>query len=635
MREYSTPAVVEVPASARLTDTVFERAERDPGLVVLRRKTSPASSRTRHGDRETAWRDVTAREFRDEVAALAKGFMAAGIGEGDRVGIVSRTRYEWTVLDYALWAAGAVPVPVYETSSAEQVEWILSDSGARAVVVETRAHLELVTEVLRRLPDVRRVWVIDASPPTAAGGPGGLASPVAAQSLDALVAEGAGVGEADLTQRRTSAGAGDFATIIYTSGTTGRPKGCEITHGNLLANARNAVRGPLSVIFDTPGASTLLFLPLAHSFARLIEVAVVEAGGVLGHTSDVAHLLPELATFQPTFLLAVPRVFEKVYNGAEQQASESGIRGAIFHAAARTAIAWSSAFGTHDTSSADGPGPALRLRHAVFDRLVYRKLRAAVGGRVGHSVSGGAALGDRLSHFFRGAGITIVEGYGLTETTAASTVNRPSRNKIGTVGQPLPGVSVRITEDGEILLSGHNRFVGYWHNDAATSEALTPDGWLRTGDIGELDDEGYLRVTGRKKELIVTAGGKNVSPAVLEDRIRAHPLVSQCLVVGDGRPYVACLITLDPEAVRTWLARRNRPADTSLASLADDPDLIAELQTAVDDANKAVSRAESIRRFRVLATDFTEEAGYLTPSLKLRRSMVMKDFADEIEALYS
>ncbi len=635
MREYSTPAVVEVPASARLTDTVFERAERDLGLVILRHKTSPASSRTRHGDRETAWRDVTAREFRDEVAALAKGFIAAGIGEGDRVGIMSRTRYEWTVLDYALWATGAVPVPVYETSSAEQVEWILSDSGARAVVVETRAHLELLTEVLRRLPDVRRVWVIDADPPTAAGGPGGLASPVAAQSLDALVAEGAGVGEADLTQRRTSAGAGDFATIIYTSGTTGRPKGCEITHGNLLANARNAVRGPLSVIFDTPGASTLLFLPLAHSFARLIEVAVVEAGGVLGHTSDVAHLLPELATFQPTFLLAVPRVFEKVYNGAEQQASESGIRGAVFQAAARTAIAWSSAFGTHDTASADGPGPALRLRHAVFDRLVYRKLRAAVGGRVGHSVSGGAALGDRLSHFFRGAGITIVEGYGLTETTAASTVNRPSRNKIGTVGQPLPGVSVRIADDGEILLSGHNRFVGYWHNDGATSEALTPDGWLRTGDIGDLDDEGYLRVTGRKKELIVTAGGKNVSPAVLEDRIRAHPLVSQCLVVGDGRPYVACLITLDPEAVRTWLARRNRPADTSLASLADDPDLIAELQTAVDDANKAVSRAESIRRFHVLATDFTEEAGYLTPSLKLRRSVVTKDFADEIEALYS
>jgi long-chain acyl-CoA synthetase len=623
MREYSTPVVVDVPASARLTDTVFERAEHDPGLVVLRRKASLAPSGATPGTGEAAWLDVTARQFRDEVAALAKGFMAAGIGEGDRVALLSRTRYEWTVVDYALWAAGAVTVPVYETSSAEQVEWILTDSGAQAIVVETPARLQAIGEVLRRLPGVRRTWLIEAD--------------AAAPSLDALVAEGAGVGEADLAQRRMSAGAGDFATIIYTSGTTGRPKGCEITHGNLLANARNAVRW-LSVIFDTPGASTLLFLPLAHSFARLIEVGAVEAGAVLGHIPDMGTLLPDLATFQPTFILAVPRVFEKLYNGAEQQASESGVRGAIFRAAARTATAWSRALGTGDAPSpgaASGPGPVLRLQHAIYDRLVYRRLRAAVGGRVRYSVSGGGALGERLGHFFRGAGITIIEGYGLTETTAASTVNRPGRNKIGTVGQPLPGVSVRIDDDGEILLTGLNRFVGYWHNDAATAEALTHDGWLRTGDIGELDGDGYLRVTGRKKELIVTAGGTNVAPAVLEDRIRAHPLVSQCLVVGDGRPYVACLITLDPEAVRTWLARRNRPADTSLSQLTDDPDLIAELQAAVDDANKAVSRAESIRRFRVLDTDFTEQAGYLTPSLKLRRNIVTKDFADQIEALYS
>jgi long-chain acyl-CoA synthetase len=623
MREYSTPVVVDVPASARLTDTVFERAEHDPGLVVLRRKASLAPSGATPGTGEAAWLDVTARQFRDEVAALAKGFMAAGIGEGDRVALLSRTRYEWTVVDYALWAAGAVTVPVYETSSAEQVEWILTDSGAQAIVVETPARLQAIGEVLRRLPGVRRTWLIEAD--------------AAAPSLDALVAEGAGVGEADLAQRRMSAGAGDFATIIYTSGTTGRPKGCEITHGNLLANARNAVRW-VSVIFDTPGASTLLFLPLAHSFARLIEVGAVEAGAVLGHIPDMGTLLPDLATFQPTFILAVPRVFEKLYNGAEQQASESGVRGAIFRAAARTATAWSRALGTGDAPSpgaASGPGPVLRLQHAIYDRLVYRRLRAVVGGRVRYSVSGGGALGERLGHFFRGAGITIIEGYGLTETTAASTVNRPGRNKIGTVGQPLPGVSVRIDDDGEILLTGLNRFVAYWHNDAATAEALTRDGWLRTGDIGELDGEGYLRVTGRKKELIVTAGGTNVAPAVLEDRIRAHPLVSQCLVVGDGRPYVACLITLDPEAVRTWLARRNRPADTSLSQLTDDPDLIAELQAAVDDANKAVSRAESIRRFRVLDTDFTEQAGYLTPSLKLRRNIVTKDFADQIEALYS
>ena len=623
MREYSTPAVVELPASASLTDTVFDRAERDPGQVVVRRKTSPGSSRSRQGNGGEAWRDVTAREFRDEIAALAKGFIAAGIGEGDRVGLLSRTRYEWTVVDYALWAAGAVTVPIYETSSAEQVEWILSDSGARAIVVETAAHLNAIAEVLRRLPGVQRVWLIDADPEAPA------------QSLDTLAAEGATVGDADLTQRRMTAGAGDFATIIYTSGTTGRPKGCEITHGNLLANARNAVQGPISVVLEAPGASTLLFLPLAHSFARLIEVGVVEAGAVLGHLPDVSTLVPDLATFQPTFLLAVPRVFEKVYNSAEQQASASPVKGAIFHAAARTAIAWSTAFGVNDTDAQGGPGTLLRLQHAVYDRLVYRKLRAAVGGHVRYSVSGGAALGERLGHFFRGVGITIIEGYGLTETTAAATVNRPGRNKIGTVGQPLPGVSVRISEDGEILLTGVNRFVGYWRNDSATAEALTPDGWLRTGDVGDLDDEGYLRVTGRKKELIVTAGGKNVAPAVLEDRIRAHPLVSQALVVGDGRPYVACLITLDPEAVRTWLARRNRPPDTSLAHLTDDPDLLAELQAAVDDANKAVSRAESIRKFRVLDTDFTEQAGYLTPSLKLRRNIVTKDFGDQIEALYA
>jgi long-chain acyl-CoA synthetase len=636
MREYTTPAVVEVPASARLTDTVFDRAGREPGAVILRRKTGPASSGP--GGQGAAWRDVTAREFRDEVAALAKGFIAAGIGEGDRVGLMSRTRYEWTVADYAIWAAGAVTVPVYETSSAEQVEWILSDSGARAVVAETPAHVATVTEVARRLPGLERVWVIEAGaggPATAAGEPDGLAPPLAVKPLGELAAGGAGVSDADLDRRRMSAEAGNLATIIYTSGTTGRPKGCEITHGNLLATARNAIHGPLAVIFETPDASTLLFLPLAHSFARIIEVGVMEAGVMLGHTSDVAHLLPELATFQPTFLLAVPRVFEKVYNGAEQQASHSGVKRAIFRAAAQTAIAWSSAFGVRSTDSAGGPGPALRLQHAVFDRLVYGKLRAAVGGRVRYSVSGGGPLGERLGHFFRGAGITIIEGYGLTETTAPATVNRPDRNKIGTVGQPLPGVSVRIAEDGEILTTGPNLFAGYWRNQAATAETLTPDGWLLTGDLGELDDEGYLRVTGRKKELIVTAGGKNVAPAVLEDRLRAHPLISQALVVGDNRPFVACLITLDPEAIGPWLARHGRPAGTPVADLTSDPELIADLQTAVDDANKAVSRAESIRKFRVLPTDFTERDGYLTPSLKVRRNVVVKDFADQIDAIYT
>ncbi len=635
MREYTTPAVVEISASARLSDVVFDRAEREPGTVTLRRKAG------------AAWEDVTAAQFRDEVGALARGLIAAGIGEGDRVALMSRTRYDWTVADYAIWAAAAVTVPVYETSSAEQVEWILADSGARAIIVETPAHLGAISEVLRQQPGVQRVWLIDAAGdgPAGAGsaGAGSAAGPahqVPAQTLDALRAEGAGISDADLGRRRMSRGASDLATIIYTSGTTGRPKGCEITHGNLLAAGRNAVQGPLAPIFAKPGASTVLFLPLAHSFARIIQVGVLEAGAVLGHSPDPrpAALLPDLGTFQPTFILAVPRVFEKIYNGAQQQASGSAIKGPIFRAAAQSAITWSQAFGTHGpagTAAGGGPGAALRLRHSVFDHLVYSKLRAAFGGKVMYAISGGAPLGERLGHFFRGAGITILEGYGLTETTAAATVNRPDRNKIGTVGQPLPGVSVRTADDGEVLISGHTLFIGYWRNDSATAEALTPEGWLRTGDVGELDDEGYLRVTGRKKELIVTAGGKNVAPAVLEDRIRAHPLVSQCIVVGDGRPYVACLITLDPESLGPWLARHPRPAGTAIADLTSDPDLIAEIQAVIDDANKAVSRAESIRRFRLLATDFTEQDGYLTPSLKVRRNVVAQDFAADIDALYA
>jgi long-chain acyl-CoA synthetase len=612
MREYSTPAVVDVPPSARLTDVVFERAAAEPGRVVLRR---------RSGTTGAAWEDVTAKQFADGVRELAKGLIAAGIGEGDRVALMSRTRYEWTLADYAIWAAGAVTVPVYETSSAEQVEWMLRDSGSRALIVETPAHLETVSTVLPQLPDVSRVWLID----------GAAAS---AQPLPSLMAGDSGVSDELAEQRRRSRMGADLATLIYTSGTTGRPKGCEITHANLLADVRNAFGGPLSAIFDMPGSSTLLFLPLAHSFARIIQVGCLEAGVVLGHTADVSSLLPALASFQPAFLLAVPRVFEKVYNGAEQQASASPVKARIFHAAVDCAIAWSKAFGLDDTSGPGGPGVWLRFKHTVFDRLVYSKLRAAVGGHVSYAVSGGAPLGERLGHFFRGAGITIIEGYGLTESTAAAAVNPPQRNKIGTVGRPVPGAKIRIGDDGEIFLAGPNIFGGYWHNPTATAEALA-DGWLSTGDMGELDDEGYLRVTGRKKELIVTAGGKNVAPAVLEDRLRAHPLVSQCMVVGDNRPYVACLITLDEESLSVWKARHSRPPEATAADLKEDPALLADLQTAVDQANKAVSRAESIRRFRVLPSDFTEQTGYLTPSLKVRRNVVAKDFAAEIEALYS
>jgi len=630
MREYSTPAAVDIPPSAGLTDAIFERAARDPGAVVMRRQDAAADG---------GWQDVTARQFADDVTALAKGLMAAGIAVGDRVALMSRTRYEWTVVDYAIWSAGATTVPIYETSSAEQVEWILADSGARALIVETPAHLQTAAESLAAAPHVARVWQIES--PAGPAGEGtdsaGLAvpgHPVPVEPLTALAAAGAEISDDEVHQRRQSRRTADLATIIYTSGTTGRPKGCELTHGNLLADVRNVMHGWLPAIFETPGAATLLFLPLAHSFARIIQVGCLESGVVLGHTPSAATLLPDLASFRPTFILAVPRVFEKVYNGAEQRASASPVRSRIFQAAARTAVAWSQASGTGAAAPSGGPGAPLRLQHALFDRLVYAKLRGAVGGRVRYAVSGGAPLGERLGHFFRGAGITVLEGYGLTESSAAATVNRPDYIKVGTVGQPLPGVSVKIADDGEIFLAGPTIFGGYWRNDAATAEVMA-DGWLRTGDMGELDDDGFLRVTGRKKELIVTAGGKNVAPAVLEDRIRAHPLVSQVLVVGDARPYVACLITLDEESVEIWKAKFPHLQGATMAELAEAPELLAEIQGAVDEANKAVSRAEAVRRFRVLPGDFTEQSGHLTPSLKVRRNVIMKDCAGEIEALYS
>jgi long-chain acyl-CoA synthetase len=595
VREYSIPAMVDVPATAGLADVVFTRASQDPHAVVMRR---PGA--------DGRWDDVTAGQFHDDVTALAKGLVAAGIEPGDRVALMSRTRYEWTLADYAIWSAGAVTVPIYETSSAEQIEWILRDSGARAAFAETSAHADLI----RSVNSLDHLWVMD--------GPDGLA----------LAFDPASVTDEQLDQRRAARTAADLATIIYTSGTTGRPKGCEITHLNLLSDARNAVEGALTEVFEISGSSTLLFLPLAHSFARIIQVGCLESGSILGHWPDASSLATVLPQFRPTFLLAVPRVFEKVFNTAQQQASASGAKNRIFQAAVNAAIAWSRS----QEAGAATAGPALRLRHGLFDRLVYAKLRAAVGGQVRFAVSGGAPLGERLGHFFRGAGITILEGYGLTETSAAATVNRPGRNKIGTVGLPLPGVGIKIGDDGEILLRGPNIFPGYWHNKDATAEVLDSGGWFRSGDIGSLDDEGFLQVTGRKKELIVTAGGKNVAPAVLEDRLRAHPLISQCLVVGDGRPFIAALITLDPEAVEFWRQQHGRPEDADLTS---DPELVADIQKAVDDANQAVSRAESIRSFRILASDFTEANGYLTPSLKVKRNVVLADYADDISAIYA
>jgi long-chain acyl-CoA synthetase len=603
VREFTVPATTTVDDRENLTDAVWANAERFAGSVSFRRRV------------EGSWIDVSAREFADQVSAVAKGLIAAGIEPGDRVALLSRTRYEWTLLDYAIWTAGGSTVPIYETSSPEQVEWILSDSGAKAVVVETTAHHNMVQGLVDRLGELTLVWQIDP----ATGG----SSPAAA--IDELTALGITIGDGVVRERATAVGAHDLATLIYTSGTTGEPKGCELTHRNLLSVTRSTVVEFPSAM--QAGNSVLLFLPLAHVFARVIQCCCVYARITLGYTPDTKNLATELPEFRPTLLLAVPRVFEKVYNSARQKAHNEG-KERIFDIAAATAVEWSRA---HE---AGGVRVGLRAKHAVFDRLVYAKLRAALGGRCLAAVSGGAPLGERLGHFFRGVGVPVLEGYGLTETSAPATLNTEKQAKIGTVGQPLPGMTIRIDEDGEVLVASPGVMRRYWHNEQSTEEAIV-DGWLRTGDLGELDQDGFLRITGRKKEIIVTAAGKNVCPAALEDRIRAHRLISQCMVVGDGQPFIAALITLDAEALATWSAERGKPAGASAADLIDDEDLRAEVQRAVDDANEAVSRAERIRKFQILPADFTEQGGQLTPTLKLKRAVVSKEFAAAIEALYA
>ncbi|MEU8571456.1 AMP-dependent synthetase/ligase [Streptomyces pathocidini] len=597
MREFSLPALYEVPADGNLTDLIRRNAALHPAAAVISRK------------RNGRWEDVTAAAFLDEVQDAAKGLIAAGIRPGDRIGLMSRTRYEWTLLDFAVWSAGAVTVPVYETSSPEQIAWILGDSGTVACLAESDAHLAAIESVRDRLPALGRVWQIERG------------------AVEQLRAKGAGVSDTEVAERGRIATADSPATIVYTSGTTGRPKGCVLTHRNFFAECGNIVER-LRPLFRTGHSSVLLFLPLAHVFGRLVEVASVLAPIRLGHVADVKNLTDELASFRPTMVLGVPRVFEKVYNAARAKAQADG-KGKIFDKAADTAIAYSRALDT-----AGGPSVGLRLKHRVFDRLVYGKLRTVLGGRATHAISGGAPLGERLGHFYRGIGFTVLEGYGLTESCAATAFNPWDRQKIGTVGQPLPGSVVRIADDGEVLLHGEHVFTGYWNNPAATAEALS-DGWFHTGDIGTLDEDGYLAITGRKKEIIVTAGGKNVAPAVIEDRIRAHALVAECMVVGDGRPFVGALVTLDEEFLPRWIADHGKPAGATVAELRTDPDLLAAVQRAVDDGNAAVSKAESVRKFRILPVQFTEDSGHLTPSLKLKRNVVAKDFADEIEAIYT
>jgi long-chain acyl-CoA synthetase len=599
VREFSVPAVVGVSDVANLTDPAWENAASHPDAVQFVRPTPDGGST-----------EVTCRQFRDEVLAVARGLVAAGVAPGDRVALMSRTRYEWTLIDYAIWTAGGVTVPIYETSSREQIRWILSDSGAVACVVETAAHGADVAAV--RESTMEHLWQIEASD----GRPGAVAE---------LVAAGESVDAAEVERRRAAVHADDLATIIYTSGTTGRPKGCRLTHRNIYTDIANAI--PMLPNIFAEGASTLLFLPLAHSFARLIQAGVVAGRVRTAHSADVKNLVDDLKAFKPTFVLAVPRVFEKVFNGAHQRAHADG-KGGIFDRAAEAAIAYSEALDSHG-----GPGLLLRTRHALFDRLVYGKLRAALGGRCTAAISGGAPLGARLAHFFRGIGVTVYEGYGLTETSPAAAVNTRDHIRIGTVGRPLPGVTIRIGDDGEIAIRGDLVFGGYWNNADATAEVLA-DGWFHTGDLGHLDTDGYLTITGRKKELIVTAGGKNVAPAVLEDRLRAHPLISQCLVVGDQQPFIGVLVTIDEEAFAAWKARQGHPAEASVADLRADPTLLAAVKEAVDEANQAVSKAESIRAYRILPEDFTETNGMLTPSLKVKRTVVMKEYADEIAAIY-
>jgi len=595
MNQITIPPLVPAATAGNLTNLIAERAWFEPERITMSRPLGEG------------WQPVTAREVDEEVRATAKGLIAAGVQIGDRVAIMARTRYEWTILDFATWYAGGVVVPIYDTSSAEQIDWILNDSHSVGIIVETPALRDLVQTVLPS--HTRHVWTMTDD------------------VLAILREAGKNIGDDEIERRRNAVTPSSLATLIYTSGTTGKPKGVQLTHANFLAECGNVVQGA-SELFLKPGGSTLLFLPVAHVFGRMVQIGAITSGLHLAHCSDPVTRLPmDLASFKPTFVLAVPRIFEKIYNGAEARAEAAG-KGKIFKKAADVAIAYSEAL------DKKGMSPVLKFKHAIFDKLVYSKLRAGMGGNVEAAISGGAPLGVRLGHFYRGAGVTVLEGYGLTETTAGATLNLMGAHRVGSVGKPIPGTSVKIADDGEVLIRGPIVMQGYWQNDAANDEAFDEERWFKSGDLGKLDDEGFLYIVGRKKEIIVTAGGKNVAPAVLEDRLRSHPLVSQCMVVGDNQPFIAALVTIDPDALKAWVAN-NKKDGAAINDLINDPDLIAVVQTAVDEANKAVSKAESIRKFTILPVDFTIAGGHLTAKLSVKRHVVAKEFAQEIDALFS
>ncbi|MFI7336733.1 AMP-dependent synthetase/ligase [Streptomyces sp. NPDC050085] len=606
MREFTNPALASAPPVGGLADAVFDHALEDPSHIAFGRK-----------DKQGHWREVTAGEFGDEVLALAKGLLAQGIRFGDRVAIMSRTRYEWTLFDFALWTIGAQVVPIYPTSSAEQVFWMLYDAQVTAAVVEHEDHAMTIATVIDRLPQLHRLWQLD-------GG-----------AVDEVTASGTHIDDDTVHRHRRAVTPDSVATIIYTSGTTGRPKGCVITHANFMFEADTMVTRwePVFSSKRDNAASTLLFLPLAHVFGRMVQIAAVRGGVKLGHQPQLnaAALLPDLQAFRPTFILAVPYIFEKVFNAARRKAEKDG-RSGPFDKAVECAVKYADAQEAKAFGTGPGPSASLRMQHSLFDKLVYSKVREAMGGKVRHAMSGGSAMDRRLGLFFAGAGVTIYEGYGLTESTAAATANPPEQTRYGTVGKAIPGTTVHIAEDGEVWLYGGNVFQGYL-NDPKATDATLHDGWLATGDLGSLDEDGYLTITGRKKEILVTSGGKSVSPQQLEERVRDHPLVAQCIVVGNDRPYIAALVTLDSEAVEHWLGMRGKQLMTPV-DLVHDPDLEMEVRRAVVAANTLVSQAESIRTFRILAHQFTEEHGLLTPSLKLKRKAIETAYSAEVDALY-
>ena len=596
MREFEVPATYTIPDDASMAESVFRLAKDSPTFVPFKLPVSGGG-----------WSDVTAAEFAENVTAVAKGLIASGVNLGDRVAIMATTRFDWVLLDYAIWTAGGCTVAIYESSAAEQAKWILEDSATVLAVAEAPRHAATITEVADSLPDLREVLQID-------GG-----------AIGELISRGADVSDEAVHERRKQVKAASPATLIYTSGTTGKPKGVQLTHANLYAESA-AVRGDLAELF-VAGNKTLMFLPLAHVFARAISVGALDAKVTVAHSSDWGTLVEQFGAYQPDFILSVPRVFEKVFNSAKQKAHDAG-KGKIFDKAAETAIAWSEAQET------GGAGIGLKLKHAVFDKLVYSKLKAALGGHCKAAVSGGGPLGARLGHFFRGVGVTIYEGYGLTETSAAVTVNSPSHIRVGSVGRPISGHGAKVAEDGELLVRGPVVFTGYWKNEAATADNFV-DGWFKTGDLGAIDEDGFVSITGRKKELIVTAAGKNVSPSQLEDSLRANPLISQCMVVGDGQPFIGALITLDPESLPGWAERHGLPATTSVAELAKNEELIADINAAVAETNKKVSKAEQIKKIRILDVDWTQEGGELTPKMSLKRNVVLKQYGNEVDAIYS